>query len=92
MADKGSFALENLHMDIFMAAVGVFLGPLFFAAGLLGRGGSPLMIPVALISYVVYIVLLWKAIYSKNPWTRYTCLGVITIASFIGWQGLRNSI
>jgi hypothetical protein len=92
MADKGSLAVEMLHAYIFMAAIGVFVGPLFFAAGLFGRGGSPLMYPVALISYVTYIVLLWKAVCSKNPWTRYACLSIITIGAFIGWQGLRNSI
>ena len=92
MADKGSLAVEKLHTDVIMAGVGVFLGPLFFAAGLFGRGGSPLVYPVALISYVAYIVLLSKAVCSKNPWTRYACLSIITIGAFIGWQGLRNSI
>ncbi len=92
MADKGTFAVEDLPLDLAMATIGVFVGPLFFASGLFGRGGSPLVIPVALISYVVYIALLWKAVCSKNPWTRYICLGVITIGAFVGWQGLRNSI
>ena len=92
MADKGSFDVEELHTDVIIAGVGVFLGPLFFAAGLFERGGSPLVYPVALISYVAYIVLLWKAVCSKNPWTRYACLSIITIGAFIGWQGLRNSI
>ena len=92
MADKGTFAVEDLPMHAFMATIGMFLGPLFFAAGLFGRGGSPLVFPVALISYVTYIVLLWKAVCSKNLWTRYVCLSIITIGAFIGWQGLRNSI
>lgn len=88
MADKRTFAVE----DFGMAAIGIFFGPLFFAAGLFGRGGSPLMFPVAIISYIIYIVLLWKAVCSKNPWTRYVCLSVITIGAFIGWQGVKNSI
>lgn len=92
MADKGTFAVEDLPMYAFMATIGMFLGPLFFAAGLFGRGGSPLVFPVALISYVTYIVLLWKAVCSKNLWTRYVCLSIITIGAFIGWQGLKNSI
>lgn len=88
MADKGTFAV----VDFGMAAICIFFGPLFFAAGLFGRGGSPLMFPVAIISYIIYIVLLWKAVCSKNPWTRYVCLSVITIGAFIGWQGVKNSI
>jgi len=92
MADKGTFAVEDWPYYFVMATIGMFVGPLFFAAGLFGRGGSPLVYPVALISYVAYIVLLWKAVCSKNPWTRYACLSIITIGAFIGWQGLRNSI
>ena len=34
MADKGSFDVEELHTDVIMAGVGVFLGPLFFATGI----------------------------------------------------------
>lgn len=92
MADEGTFAVEDLPTYFVMAAIGIFFGPLFFAAGLFGRGGSPLMFPVAIISYIIYIVLLWKAVCSKNPWTRYVCLSVITIGAFIGWQGVKNSI
>ena len=92
MADNGTFAVEDLPVHAFMATIALFVGPLFFAAGLFGHGGSPIVFPVALISYVVYIVLLWKAVCSKNPWTRYACLSIITIGAFIGWQGLRNSI
>jgi hypothetical protein len=43
-------------------------------------------------TYIIYIVLLWKAVCSKNPWTRYVCLSIITIGAFIGWQGVKNSI
>ncbi len=92
MADNGTFAVEDLPVYAFMATIALFVGPLFFAAGLFGHGGSPIVFPVALVSYVVYIVLLWKAVCSKNPWTRYACLSIITIGAFIGWQGLRNSI
>ena len=92
MADNGTFAVEDLPVYAFMATIALFVGPLFFAAGLFGHGGSPIVFPVALISYVVYIVLLWKAVCSKNPWTRYACLSIITICAFIGWQGVRNSI
>ena len=92
MMDKGAFAVEDLPTYFAFAAIGIFFGPLFFAAGLFGHGGSPLMFPVAIISYIIYIVLLWKAVCSKNPWTRYVCLSVITIGAFIGWQGVRNSI
>ena len=89
MADKGTFAVDSYFG---LATIGIFFGPLFFAAGLFGHGGSPLVFPVAIISYIIYIVLLWKAVCSKNPWTRYVCLSVITIGAFIGWQGVRNSI
>jgi len=92
MADKGSLDVEKLHTDVIMAGVGVFLGPLFFAAGLFGHGGSPIVFPVALISYVVYIALLRKAVCTNNPLTRYACLSIITICAFIGWQGVRYSI
>jgi hypothetical protein len=89
MADKGTFDLSTYFG---LATIGIFFGPLFFAAGLFGHGGSPLMFPVAIISYIIYIVLLWKAVCSKNPWTRYVCLSIITIGAFIGWQGVKNSI
>lgn len=89
MADKGTFDLPTYFG---LATIGIFFGPLFFAAGLFGHGGSPLMFPVAIISYIIYIVLLWKAVCSKNLWTRYVCLSVITIGAFIGWQGVKNSI
>ena len=89
MADTGTFAVDA---NFGLATIGIFFGPLFFAAGLFGHGGSPLVFPVAIISYIIYIVLLWKAVCSKNPWTRYVCLSVITIGAFIGWQGVRNSI
>ena len=93
MADEGTFAVEDLPTYFCMATIGMlFFGPLFFAAGLFGHGGSLLVFPVAIISYIIYIVLLWKAVCSKNPWTRYVCLSVITIGAFIGWQGVRNSI
>ena len=92
MADKGTFAVEDLPTYFDFATIGIFFGLLFFAAGLFGHGGSLLMFPVAIISYIIYIVLLWKAVCSKNPWTRYVCLSAITIGAFIGWQGVRNSI
>ena len=57
MADNGTFAVEDLPVHAFMATIALFVGPLFFAAGLFGHGGSPIVFPVALISYVVYIVL-----------------------------------
>ena len=92
MADNGTFAVKDLPTDAYMATIALFVGPLFFAAGLFGHGGSPLVFPVALISCVVYIALLRKAVCSNNPLTRYACLSIITICAFIGWQGVRNSI
>ena len=92
MADNGTFAVEDLPVYAFMATIALFVGPLFFAAGLFGHGGSPIVFPVALISYVVYIALLRKAVCTNNPLTRYACLSIITICAFIGWQGVRYSI
>ena len=89
---NGTFAVEDLPVYAFMATIALFVGPLFFAAGLFGHGGSPIVFPVALISYVVYIALLRKAVCTNNPLTRYTCLSIITICAFIGWQGVRYSI
>lgn len=91
MADSGSFVFADLPVYFDMATWGVFLGPLFIGPGLLGNG-TPLVFPVSLIAYIVYIALLWMSVCSKNPWTRYICLSIITIGAFIGWQGLRNSI
>lgn len=93
MADRGTVSLSELPTFVNMAFVGVFLGPGFFFGGLLGRGGSPAIgFVLGLLAYCLYIVLLWVAVTSRKSSTRYAALTVITIASFIAWQGLINSI
>ena len=94
MADSGTMTLEGLPVDVYMSFLGIFVGPLFFVMGLLPGDAVPACVgvPLAFAAYIPYITLLWSAITSRRASVRYAALTVIAIASFIAWQGLRNSI
>lgn len=91
MADPGSISIFELPTTATMSSLGMILGPGFFPAGLCGRGvevpGESIVI-----SYIAYAILLWGAIGPYRPKIRYACLAIIALASFVAWQGLKNSL
>lgn len=100
LSDSGALSggLTSLFAFFCGATLGLFIGPIFFVAGLLPRceAVSPLfsllILGGALCSYVGYITLFMKAITEPNLKWRMTYLLLETLCAFIAVQGVIDSI
>ena len=100
LSDPGALSggLTSLFAFFCGATLGLFIGPIFFVAGLLPRceAVSPLfsllILGGALCSYVGYITLFMKAITEPNLKWRMTYLLLETLCAFIAVRGVIDSI
>lgn len=100
LSDPGALSggLTSLFAFFCGATLGLFIGPIFFVAGLLPRceAVSPLfsllILSGALCSYVGYITLFMKAITEPNLKWRMTYLLLETLCAFIAVRGVIDSI
>ena len=100
LSDPGALSggLTSLFAFFCGATLGLFIGPVFFVAGLLPRCEevSPLLLLLilggALCSYVGYITLFVKATTAPTVKWRMTYLLLETLCAFIAVRGLIDSI
>ena len=99
MSDSGSMSEPGVIVVLpFMAAIGMFVGPYFFVAGvhglIFGYGSSapPLVWVWVALSYASYVGLFIGAIAFKRRRWRLTCLAIEAIGALIAAKGIAYCI
>ena len=99
MSDPGTMLNPDIIVMLpFMAAIGMFVGPITFVAGLHGLMfgyGSGVPTPLALwvaLSYVGYLGLFAGAVVFKQPKLRAACLAIEALCALVAAKGIAYCI
>ena len=99
MSDPGAMSNPDIIVMLpFMAAVGMFVGPITFVAGVhglmfgYGSGAPPLVWLWVVLSYASYVGLFIGAIAFKQRRWRLTCLAIEALGALIAAKGIAYCI
>ena len=99
MSDPGAMSNpDSIVMLPFIAAVGMFVGPFTFVAGVhglifgYGSGAPPLVWLWVVLSYASYVGLFIGAIAFKQRRWRLTCLAIEALGALIAAKGIAYCI